>query len=221
VNVWISDFRSQPVTVTGAVSRPGTFQLEGSRTLFEVLIMAGGPRDAGSTVTVTRGAERGPIPFRLARTESDGQYSVAELDINEVMTGRSTAANIEVQPYDVIAVAPVQQKKLVHIMGEVFKPGAVELVTQETVSLMKVLAMAGGITRQASSGSAVLTHANSDGSKSETAIIDLNKIMRGKAKDLELSAGDIVIVPSSQLKAYLQMASVSALNMGVLVLGRI
>jgi polysaccharide export outer membrane protein len=221
VTVWISEYRSQPVTITGAVGKAGTLQLQGPRTLFEVMIMAGGPREAGTTVTVTRSTERGPIPYRTARKESDGKYSVVDFDLNEVMNGRSAPANFEVRPYDLITVAPAQQKKLVHILGEVSKPGAIELVTQDTVSLMKVIAMAGGTKSQAATGKTMITHANSEGTTTETAIIDLKKIMNGKVKDLELSAGDIVVVPSSQLKAYLQMASVSAINMGVLVIGRI
>ena len=41
VVVNITDFRSQPVSVLGAVATPGVHQLEGHKTLFQVLSMAG------------------------------------------------------------------------------------------------------------------------------------------------------------------------------------
>jgi polysaccharide biosynthesis/export protein len=221
VSVWIAEFRSQPVTITGAVARPGTHQLQGPRTLFEVLILAGGPTEAGPTVTVTRSTEVGPIEVRTARTESDGRYHVVDLPLDEVMNGRTAAANLLIHPYDIVSVSPPQEKKLVHILGEVIKPGAVELVTQDSVSLMKVVSMAGGMTRLASPGNVLITHVGQDGGTTESATVNLKKIMTGKAQDLELSAGDVVVVPSSQLKAYLQVASTSVLNAGGLILGRL
>ena len=52
VSVTVTEFRSQPVSVFGAVSKPGVIQLRGRKTLYEVLSMAGGPRNdsAGSTI---------------------------------------------------------------------------------------------------------------------------------------------------------------------------
>src|SRR6266446_10911341 len=38
VTVSIVDFRSQPVTIMGAVEKPGTIQLEGRKTLLDVLM---------------------------------------------------------------------------------------------------------------------------------------------------------------------------------------
>src|SRR4051794_2266074 len=56
VVVSITEFRSQPVSVLGAVAIPGVHQLEGHKTLFQMLSMAGGLRlDAGNTVKITRG----------------------------------------------------------------------------------------------------------------------------------------------------------------------
>src|SRR5437016_5206890 len=44
VTVYVSEFRSQPVTITGAVDKPGIVQLQGNRTLFDTLMLAGGPK---------------------------------------------------------------------------------------------------------------------------------------------------------------------------------
>ncbi len=57
VGIFVSEMQSHPVSVFGAVERPGVFQLRRTRTLLEVLSMAGGlADDARDTVIVMRGA---------------------------------------------------------------------------------------------------------------------------------------------------------------------
>ncbi len=59
ISVTVTEFRSQPVSVFGAVTKPGVVQLRGRQTLYEVLSLAGGPREtAGSILTVTRPREK-------------------------------------------------------------------------------------------------------------------------------------------------------------------
>lgn len=220
VSVFIAEFRSQPVTVVGAVNKPGTLQMEGAKTLFDVLIRAGGPKDAGPQVTITRSLSVGPISFPGAHPSPDGKYSVVDLELAEVMEGRGAAANLTVFPLDVIAVTEKKQPKVIHISGEVSRPGAVELVTQESVSLMKVLALAGGLTSLASPKRTMIIHVNEQGKQTSQGIIDLDKTMKGKAKDVELVAGDIVIIPSNKMTAYIQSATTSAISAGIFTLGR-
>ena len=78
VFVSVTEFRSQPVTVTGAVGTPGTKQLEGGKDLLEVLALAGGASlDASSMITITRDTElNGPIPLASAST-ADGSAGLA------------------------------------------------------------------------------------------------------------------------------------------------
>src|SRR5690606_32891886 len=63
VTVGIAEYGSRPVSVLGAVNKPGVYHLKGPQRLVEVLSVAGGPRqDAGYRVTVTRRASEGNIP---------------------------------------------------------------------------------------------------------------------------------------------------------------
>ena len=220
VTAFVSESRSRPVIVTGAVDKPGTLSLDAARTLFEVLVLAGGPKEAGPIVTVTRAAAHGRIPLPAVRSEMDQQYTVAELDLKEVMDGRSTGANLLLEPEDVVAVSQIKQQKLVHVVGEVSKPGAIELVQQSTVSVMQALAAAGGLTRTAAPRKAVILHRNREGVRTEMATLDLKKIMEGSVKDLDLIPGDILVVPSNLLTSYLQAASMSAVTAGMYILAR-
>ena len=60
VAVTVTEFRSQPVSVIGAVGKSGVRQLEGRKTLIEMLSLAGGvTADAGPTLRITRRLDRG------------------------------------------------------------------------------------------------------------------------------------------------------------------
>jgi protein involved in polysaccharide export with SLBB domain len=80
---------------------------------------------------------------------------------------------------------------------------------------MKVVAVAGGLSRVAAAGSTLILHINREGIQTSTAIVDLKKIMTGKSKDLDLIDGDIILVPSSNAKVIAGMLSGSALNSGI------
>ena len=119
-------------------------------------------------------------------------------------------------PCRVQKASPVPAQRFVHITGEVVRPGAVELVSQDAVSLMKVLAVSGGLTPNAKAGQTTIMHISADGVQTATAFVDLKKIIDGKARDLELTPGDVVIVPTSGVKAALRATGTSTLNSGVL-----
>ena len=222
VTVSIVDERSAPVTIMGAVGTPGTLQLEGRKTLLDMLMAVGGPKDAGPTVTLSRRGDQGSIPLPEAHAEEGGKYSVATLNLKDVLAPSTAAANLIVQPQDVISVSALVQPlpRLVQIIGEVVKPGAVELVHKDSVTMMQALAAAGGPTHLAAAGRTVIMHVNADGRRTEIAQIDLKKILEGKVKDIELVAGDIVVVPTSQPKTYLDIAARTMVGTGPLILTR-
>jgi len=221
VTLFVSDYRSHPVTVAGAVEKPGVIQVEGPISLFSVLVQAGGPKDAGPTVTLTRQSENGPIREPTAVVSRDGKYSTLELPLEDVIRGHGEAASVAVQPFDVVTVSDQKKPKMVFIAGEVNKPGAIELASQDTVSISKALAMAGGLTHVASAGKTVIRHIDANGRETAFAFVNLKKIMSGKAKDLTLMDGDVVIIPSSEISTYLQTMSTTAITSSVYILGRL
>jgi polysaccharide export outer membrane protein len=84
ISVTVTEFRSQPVSVFGAVTKPGIIQLRGRQTLYEVLSLAGGPREtAGAILTVTRPVQRG----ETARREAGSYRTVQQRRIER--TGNS------------------------------------------------------------------------------------------------------------------------------------
>src|SRR5262249_3869193 len=105
VSVSVAEFRSQPVSVLGAVATPGIKQLEGSKTkaLIEVLSMAGGPSaEAGPTVRVTRRSEQGRIP--LPEAVDQPGFSVVDIPLKPLMDAMTPDKNIAVHPTDVVSI---------------------------------------------------------------------------------------------------------------------
>ena len=213
VTVYIAEFRSQPVTVSGAVHRPGTFQTEGPKTLWTVLTMAGGLDKPGSTVTITREIRYGLIPLPGAHLNAAGDHSVIDLPMKEVSNIGGAASNLLIRPNDVISVS--DEQRMVYIIGEVVKPGEVELVTQDSVSTMQVLAAAGGLSKMANAHHTEIMRQNAQGLYEKVGEIDLKKLVNGKTEDRLLMPGDIVVVPSSTLKLYSGMAAMSAISTGM------
>ena len=216
VTVFVSELRSKPVMVTGAVEKPGLYQLEGDQTLFEVMLLAGGPKNAGPTLNIKRNADLEPIQLAGVKQTREGDSTTIELNLAEVMSGRGGQARVAIFPHDIISVSPIPAQRFVHISGEVARPGSVELVSQDAVSLMKVLAVAGGMTPNAKPSQTMIMHIDPDGIQTATAFVDLKQIMTGKARDLELTPGDVVIVPTSGVKSVLRATGSSAINGGVL-----
>jgi polysaccharide export outer membrane protein len=213
VTVYISEFRSEIVSVEGAVEKPGRVQTEGQKTLLQVLMMVGGTKSPGPTVKVTRVSRYGNIPLPGARRELDGTSSSIELPIKYVLDAGTPAANLIMQPDDVVYVST--QQRMVYILGEVNHAGAIELVTQDSVSIVQVLAAAGGMTKVAAPGKTEILRKDSEGRYSPVGSVDLKKILSGKNEDKLLLAGDIVVVPTNNVKAYVQSIMASAATTGV------
>lgn len=119
VSVTITEFRSQPVSVIGAVKLPGVVQLQGRKTLLEMLSLAGGMReDAGYSVKITRSAEWGQIPLPDAQKDPTGKFTVGEVPLKEILDARHPEKNILIRPNDVISVP---RADIVYVIGEVPK----------------------------------------------------------------------------------------------------
>jgi len=220
LTAYISDFRSQPVMVSGAVATPGTFQLVERKTLYDMILQAGGPKDAGATMTLRRDVAMGEIPEGRAKLDDSKTFSLAEFQLAEVMQGYGPAATLVMKPHDVISISAVKDPKFVYISGEVLRSGSVELVSKDQIPLTVLVAMSGGLTRNAAPGKAFLMRKNVDGPQSAVTKMDLKKVITGKNPDIMIHPGDIVVVPSSQVLTYIQALSMSAANAGFLLLGK-
>ncbi len=74
VTVAVVEYKSQPISVIGQVTTPGVHQLQGRKTLLEVISVVGGLKpDAGHQIKITRKIEYGAIPLASAKTDPTGR----------------------------------------------------------------------------------------------------------------------------------------------------
>jgi polysaccharide export outer membrane protein len=202
ISVMVTEFRSQPVSVLGAVANPGVIQLRGRKTLYEVLSLAGGPRDtAGSTVSIVRLSENGAIPLPGASPDLTGRYSTAALDMQEILDGKNPAANIEIKPHDVISVSQ-GNARMVYVVGDVQRAGAFNLGGQRTISVLSAVSLAGGLGRTAKPEKARIFRPAPDQQQHEEIAVNIKQILAGKAEDIGLRPQDVLVVPTSSRKAF-------------------
>jgi len=199
VSVSVVEFRSQPVSVLGAVANSGVVQLRGHKTLFEVISEAGGLKnEAGNTIKITRRKEFGPIPLASSVADRSGQFSVAEVSVKSVMEARNPQENIEVMPKDVVSIP---RAELIYVIGSVKRAGGFVLNEREHISVLQALAMAEGLDRVASGGNARILRSSDDASTRTEIPVDVNKILAGKTSDVPMLANDILFIPNSAAKS--------------------
>jgi len=204
----ITEFRSQPVSVVGAVKTPGTHQLEGEKSLMEMIALAGGfTADTGNVIEITRELEWGTIPLPNATTDSSNRFNLANVNIKQLLDGKDPAANIVIMPHDVISVPKAE---LVYVVGGVVKAGGFVLAERENMSVLQALSLAQGLERTADSKHARVLRLQADQVERVEITVDLKKILDGRSKDVALRGGDILFVPDSTAKR-VQMKTMDAI----------
>jgi polysaccharide export outer membrane protein len=205
VAVTVTEYRSQTVSIMGSVNTPGVLHLEGRKTLFEVLSLAGGLKpDAGYALRITRRLEYGDIPLPDAATDPSGRYSIATVNLKSVTEALKPEENILVRPFDVISVP---RGDLVYVIGDVRKSGGIILREQATVTALQALSMAEGLEKTAKPEQAKILRPVS-GSSTRTEIpVDLKKVLAGQASDVALQTNDILLIPGRRQRAALQTLS--------------
>jgi polysaccharide biosynthesis/export protein len=202
VSVTVTEVRSRPVSVLGAVMKPGVIQLRSPQTLYEVLSMAGGPReDAGSILTITRPVQSGEIPLPGAKVDPTGQCSSAELNVQEILDGKSPASNIEVKPNDIISVSE-GSSDMIYVVGDVGHAGAFTLGGQRNISVLRALSLAGGLGRTAKADRARILRQIPGEPKPREIAVNIPRMLSGKAEDVGLGPDDVLVVPTSSRKIF-------------------
>ena len=212
VSVNVVELRSQPVSVIGAVATPGVHQLQGRKTLVEVLSMAGGVRaDSGYSVKITRQKEWGQIPLPNAAMDPTGQFSIAEVNLKQIMAAKNPAENILIMPNDVISVP---RAEMIYVIGDVKRAGGFVLGEKANMSVLQALSMASGLERTAASSKARILRASTSSDLTRTEVaVNLKKILAGKDQDVPMEPEDILFVPGNKYKTI----SIRALEAGLSV----
>jgi polysaccharide export outer membrane protein len=182
VTVLVTEFRSRPISVIGAVKKPGNLELAGSWTLLETLTEAGGLQDNhGDVIHVLRRAPNG-LSDQLA------------IDIDRLLLEADPSVNIPIFANDVINVS-AEVELTVFCVGEVEQPGALVFKSTERMTVLAAIARAGGLTRRASRK--ILIKRDGPGGEPLEFEVGYKEVIAGKEPDFRLRDGDLIVVKES------------------------
>jgi len=211
VTVSMTELRSQPVSVMGEVNKPGIYQLQGEKTLLEVLSLAEGVKaDAGNKVRITRSMDEGQLPVPGASPDASGRFYVAEAGLRDALDNKSAVSALMIRPHDVITVEPGQT---IYVMGDVNKQGAYAVGQREQVTALQAMSLAGGPLATAKLSKARILREKPDGTRADIPV-DMDKVLEGKANNVPLQAGDFLYIPDSRTKNVALKAAQAALSIG-------
>ncbi len=108
----------------------------------------------------------------------------------------SPEQNILIKPNDVISVPKAD---IVYVIGEVKKPGGFTLSERSSVSGVRALAMADGLTPIAAPHKAVIIR-QPPGREPIQIPVNLKEILNGKQRDVEVLPDDILFIPTNVAK---------------------
>ena len=182
VSVIVKEFANKPVSVVGAVTKPGTLNISGRWTLLQAISAAGG-------LDATAGRK-----IYVLRRSDNGLSDTLEIRRDDLLQGSAAVWNIPVFPGDVVNI-PARSIVKVFCLGEVKQPGALEFDSDDRITLLSVIAKAGGLTDRASRG-ILIKRKGPDGKDIETRV-NYKAIIAGKEPDIALKADDVVIVQES------------------------
>lgn len=178
ISVQVVEFASKPISVVGAVVKPGRIGATSSTTLIQAITEAGG-------LAAGHGKE-----IYVLRTARNGLSEQLSIDVDELMVRGNPDVNIPLAPNDLVNI-PVDPPVNIYVMGEVMRPGTAQFRRSQHPTLLQAIASSGGPTDRASKK--VIIKRTTNG-KQETIVVNFRDIIRGKKQDIVLQDNDTVVL---------------------------
>jgi len=177
---------SQPadvVNVSGDVVKPGLYPASGQLTLIDYLSLASGLNgvnfQGSSTVTLIRPSLGKPVTIPLGPDPKNLAYGrIPVFSGDEIRVGRTG---------------------VVYAVGAFRVQSSFPLKNTSPTTVMELVALAGGIGFEADYRDAHIVRDTDHGRV--LVPVNVGKILKGKAADVNLEANDILFVPTNQMKA--------------------
>ena len=185
VTVSVVEYRSRPISVSGAVKNPVTFQATGTVTLIDAISQAGGlTENAGAEILVSKPS---------SATSDKSALLIQRIPVRGLMGGEDPALNLHLDGGEDIRVPEAGR---VFVLGRVKHPGAFYITDGSESSVMKALALSEGLDTFPSHSAYIYRLEGGSGGRNEIPV-DLKKIMDRKSPDVALLANDILYVPDA------------------------
>lgn len=207
IAVQVTEFRHQRVAVTGAVAKPGSYEIIGPRSLLEVLSLAGGFSNqgtvqAGDVLNVIR-HQNAPDLATTMKAKAIQPFApkteTVVIDLRLLVSGQEPQLNIMVQNGDVVHVPFAGTA---YVLGGVKKPG--NIAVKEHLTVSQAVAMAGGIDPIMGTNSIIIMRFDGQG-KPTRVDTNLSKIIANNNEDISIKDNDVIVVNESTIKKTLYL----------------
>jgi polysaccharide biosynthesis/export protein len=186
VTVTIVEYQSRPVNVVGAVKTPLVFQASRPIPLLDAIARAGGMReDAGSDIVVSKQVLRDGKSVRITQT----------IPVRKLIDSADPTLNVMLHGGEEVLVPEALK---IYVVGNVKKPGAYPVKSDEETTILQLLALSEGLT-PFSAKVAYVYRRSPSGTKTEVPV-PLAKIMKRQSPDVPLQANDILYIPDNNGK---------------------
>jgi polysaccharide export outer membrane protein len=189
ISVALVESPTRVITVVGEVVKPAPVPAFGRVRLLEVISACGGfTQMASHTITLRRLGNPNPIPIELG-----------------VDPKTTDVTNILLLAGDTIIVPRVGN---VFVVGEVKNSEAIPLSTNTPITVMRAIAMAGGLKYSAALSKARIIRTTADNQVLEIKL-DLKKLMLSQQVDVALLSDDVLFIPANTFKATISSGGAS------------
>jgi polysaccharide export outer membrane protein len=151
-----------------------------------------------------------PAASNPTSAQNSASSNLITINLNELLEAGDLRNNIPLQGGDVVTVP---HAGIVYVLGAVNRPGGFVVANDRTqLTTLKVLSLAGGLSKIAKMDHAVIIRKDDQGKQTETEV-DLKKVIHRESEDLQMHASDILYIPDSRTKQVL----LSAVALGVAI----
>jgi polysaccharide biosynthesis/export protein len=193
--VFIAEYATQGITINGEVKTPGVYPALGIRKLNDVVVAAGGVTPAASSKVI------------VVRKDDPGNSITVDYNPEAL---KPVITDIQIFPGDSIFVP---RAGIVYVVGNVQKTGGFVLDGRQQLTVEEALALAGGNKNSPDLKRVQLVRTLDDGRK-EAVTIPVNQIIKGRAPDVAMKDGDILYVPTSNVRLVTLQAITDMVGIG-------
>jgi polysaccharide export outer membrane protein len=199
VSIFVREYRSQRISVLGAVRNPHTYTVFGQKYLLDMISEAGGLTEDASSLCY------------IQKVGTSGEALL--VDLKQLLVNGRMELNVPLDSGDLVHVP---RSGVFFIDGAVEGPGYFNL--QERTTLAQAISMAKGLKYEARKD---LIRIYRDHGKDERELIiaDYEAILKGLDKDIEIEDRDIIIVPKNGFRDFVKGLK-GSLNLGIFSIGK-
>jgi polysaccharide export outer membrane protein len=199
VSVFIKEYHNQRISMLGAVTKPGVYDVTGEKTVLDLLSLAGGIRDdAGKMLFLIRPPKMDEDAAKKGKEPEAATAKTFTAELEELLIKGNLNLNFALEHGDVVNIPPAGK---VFVGGLVQNPGGFTI--NKTMTLTQAIAVAGGLSTKADGTETRIFRYSGRGDQKEVLTFNAYAIEKGQTSDPYLQENDVIFVPRSGTKTVL------------------